>query len=119
MVRTALLLVVATAFAGCQTNLASSGRTAESQKLGFSGGDGSSVEKAVVITGSGVLGDVKAEHIWLDKHAPGAHTLRQALLREGMRSFDQLTVTLPDGSERSYFFDITSGMSALENVLGT
>jgi hypothetical protein len=37
----------------------------------------------------------------------------QALINHGNRVYDKLDVLLPDGSSRSYYFDITSGFGKL------
>ncbi len=81
--------------------------------LVYTGGDGSSLEKAVVIDVSpfkgeaspGIVG-VKLEHIWIDAQFPGAKPLEQRLSVTECRICDVITIRLPSGEERSIYFDI-------------
>jgi hypothetical protein len=86
--------------------------------VAFTGGDGSSLAQAVIITGGGATGDVDAENAWLKQHLPGAKKVAQALIENGGHSYDRLTLTMPDGNTRKVFFDVTSGMQGLEKLFG-
>ena len=84
----------------------------------YAGGDGSTVASAVIITGGNDSATTDAEHAWLHRHAHGARLRKQSLLFERGPLFDKvidkLEVTLPDGSEKTYFFDVSSGFGKLE-----
>jgi len=84
----------------------------------YAGGDGSTVASAVIITGGNDTSTTAAEHAWLHQHVPGAKVTMQSLLVEHGplldRVLDKLEVTLSDGSEKVYFFDISSGFGKLE-----
>ncbi len=73
----------------------------------YSGGDGSTVAKAVIIDAVSDFAATRTEHAWLAEHAPGATLTRQSLLHSDQHVYDLLEIVLPDKSTRSYFFDIT------------
>ena len=74
----------------------------------YSGGDGSSIDKAIFIMGAKEESEgVKAEYDYLDKHFPNYKLVRQSLLNEKKRSCDLLEITTPDGVGRAIYFDIT------------
>jgi hypothetical protein len=74
----------------------------------YAGGDGSSLEHAVVINGAkGESDGVQAEYVWLRRHYPTHRLLRQAVKSVGGRMYDQMDLATPEG-ERSAFFDITA-----------
>ncbi len=79
-----------------------------SQGISYTGGDGSSLEHAIVITGAkGESDGVKAEYGWLRQHHPTYRLLRQAVRSAGERIYDQMDITTPEG-EKTVFFEITS-----------
>jgi len=75
--------------------------------VSFAGGDGTSIEKAVVILGATEATGVHAEYEWLDSHYPGWKGHDQALANAGKKVYDVMNFTLPDGSKHTVFFDIT------------
>jgi hypothetical protein len=76
--------------------------------ISYTGGDGLSVEHAVVINGATGEGDgVKAEYTWLRQHYQAYRLLRQGLRNENGRAYDEMDIATPEGN-RSVFFDITS-----------
>jgi len=97
-------LALGLALCGCQTTGESS-----TPNSGFSGGDGLTIEHAVVMTGGSDVTNVAAEYAWIRQHEPNAKVTGQALITQNKRAFDKLDVALPDGSTKSYYFDITSG----------
>ena len=97
MLRVPFALALGLALCGCQT-------TSESSR-----GDGLTIEHAVVLTGGSDATNVGAEYAWIRQHEPNAKVTGQALITRGKRAFDKLDVALPDGSAKSYYFDITSG----------
>jgi hypothetical protein len=82
---------------------------AEAGEISFLGGDGASVERAILVKGAAGEGDgVAAEYAWLRQHLPeGSRPLGQGLLNQGERAYDCITVALPDGRQQSFYFDIT------------
>lgn len=77
-------------------------------KLVFEGGDGSSIEKAVVITNAkseqeGVDGEAK----WINKMHRGWKKGSQALLSDQGKHYDRIEYTTPDGKNETIFFDIS------------
>ncbi len=76
-------------------------------EITYGGGDGSSVEAAVIILGATSEGDgVPAEYLWIDKAYPDADVEGQALLDDKGRVYDLLTLTV-DGKPVEVYFDIT------------
>lgn len=84
----------------------------------FVGGSGESVEQAVIIQGIGRTAvGIRAEKQYLTERfgldAQAAHpgagwTLeRQALIHHDGGPHDALTISLPDGSERTVFFEVS------------
>lgn len=73
----------------------------------YAGGNGSSIENAVVILGADEMSGVRAEYSWLDKHFPGWKGENQSLLSQKGKDYDVMDFTLPDGSKHTIYFDIT------------
>src|SRR5690349_20003041 len=74
----------------------------------FSAGDGSSIEKAVIVQASNENDGVAAEYKWLKEHYPGYARGNQSLMNSGGRAYDRLEITTSNGQPLSVFFDITS-----------
>jgi hypothetical protein len=75
----------------------------------FYGGDGSSIEKAVIICGaSGESAGIAAEHLWLREHYPSCRLTLQGLRDANGHAYDKMDILTADGQPRSVFFDITS-----------
>jgi hypothetical protein len=75
--------------------------------ISYAGGDGTSIEKAVVILGADEMSGVKAEYTWLSGHYPGWKGTNQSLLNKDGKVYDVMDFTLPDGSKHTIYFDIT------------
>jgi hypothetical protein len=73
----------------------------------YSGGDGTTAQTAVVIDAEDDISATRAEYAWLREHVPGAKKNLQSLIHDENHVYDVLEVILPDGTKRSYFFDIT------------
>src|SRR6185295_7298281 len=74
----------------------------------YEGGDGSSMEKAVIIKGAkNEQVGVDAEYAWLAKKYPGYKTDQQALMGDKGKKYDMLSVTTADGKKVEVYFDIT------------
>jgi hypothetical protein len=82
----------------------------EASGITYAGGDGLSMDTAVVIVGAqGEMDGVDAEYRWLDEHAAGGEREAQSLVgSDDGRMFDVIVVAWPDGTKRTYYFDITA-----------
>jgi hypothetical protein len=109
MVRALVLLGLGFIMAGCS----SGPQPADTSGPAISGGDGLTIEHAVVMTSGSDFTNTDAEYVWIRRHVPGAKVTGQALINQNGRVYDELNVSLPDGSSRSYYFDITSGFGKL------
>jgi hypothetical protein len=76
-------------------------------KITYSGGDGSSFEKAVVIHGASEQTGVDAEYDYLAKHFPGYHQGKQSLRSHEKHRYDVLEFTTANGATMTMYFDIT------------
>jgi ankyrin repeat protein len=75
--------------------------------LYFEGGDGSSLENAIIIRGAAShLEGVAAESLWVGKHYPQWKQIMQALVQQDAKRFDVITYSTPKGPW-SLFFDIS------------
>jgi hypothetical protein len=82
--------------------------TAALAEISFAGGDGATLQTAIVIVGAaGETDGVRAEYEWLARNRPGATMISQALLNDGGKAYDVLTVQ-SGGKEENIYFDITS-----------
>ena len=79
----------------------------DKRPVSYAGGDGSSIEKAVVIKGATEETGVDAEYAYLRQHYPGYHLKKQSLQGGGKRSYDVLDFTTADGKAKLIYFDIT------------
>lgn len=79
----------------------------------YSGGNGTTAQEAVVINANSDLAATRAEYAWLGEHVPGGKLSHQSLIHEQNRVYDVMEVNLPDGTKRSYFFDITETFGKL------
>jgi hypothetical protein len=77
-------------------------------QVSFAGGDGNSIEPAVLIKGApNESVGVSSEYKGVRDHARGLAIRRQSLLSAGGRLYDQLDGVLPNGDSRAVFFDIS------------
>jgi hypothetical protein len=105
----ALVLLVLT-LTGCHGGA----QRGDASRPTLSGGDGLTLAHAVVLTGGSEVTNTDTEYAWIRQHVPNGTTMKeQALINHGNRVYDKLDVLLPDGSSRSYYFDITSGFGKL------
>ncbi len=72
----------------------------------YSGGDGSTCEKAVVVNASDWRNGVAAEYGYLSQNFPGGKAGDQALVRGEGKKFDRIQWMKPDGSPIWVCFDI-------------
>jgi len=111
-VTTGLIVVLATnAFGAPHTNSATQGSVFIPSKgaiVTFEGGDGRSLETAVIIrNAASAQQGVAAETTWMNRSYSNWRQLRQALIHKNDRSYDQVTYVLSDGSKVTIWFDIT------------
>lgn len=76
--------------------------TSSSTQQETSVADGSSAEKAIKVKSIG------EEYEWAKAHCLGCQFSGQALLFVNKKPYDALTFKLPDGSEKKFYFDISS-----------
>ena len=96
IVKKLCLICLTVALAGCRTGF-----------LSYSGGNGSSLQRAVVIKGaSGEEAGIAAERLWLEQRYPGYDEGQQALLNVQGRHYDQIQLTTSTGP-RTVYFDVT------------
>jgi len=69
--------------------------------------DGSSLERAIVVPRDTEKEGIAWEYAWIRDHVGEYRRKTQRLLMSGERRFDQITVTLADGTDRTFYFDIT------------
>jgi hypothetical protein len=73
-------------------------------EIRFTGGDGSSQAKAIIIVGAiGEADGVQSEYDWTARHRPGGKVMEQQLLSDGGKVYDVLTLTRHGKVERLYF----------------
>lgn len=70
--------------------------------------DGSTFEKAIVITETHERAGIDAEYAWIAKTYPGAKTNSQALVEHGKKPYDILHITTTDGNAMTVYFDISN-----------
>lgn len=74
----------------------------------FSGGDGRSLQSAVVVRGAGNSPEgVVAELYWAWRHQPGLVKTGQALINRDGRRYDLIRNKSPGGAQVELYFDIT------------
>jgi hypothetical protein len=84
----------------------------EGSQIILEGGDGSSIEGAVIIKiASGVptesLG-LEAEYGWLSVHYPKYQLVSQSLIFAKDKPYDLMVIELPDGTQQMVCFEISS-----------
>lgn len=78
-----------------------------SRHIRFLGGDGSSLEQAILIAGArGEYDGVQSEYDWLATHRPGWRPVYQYLLEKRPRLYDMLEIS-KGGQTAQVYFDIT------------
>jgi len=80
----------------------------------FAGGDGSSVDQAVVVLAEAEDEGIDLEHHWIFDHYGRFRKIRGGLASADGRHFDVITVELGDHSEKTIYFDITGFYGVLE-----
>jgi hypothetical protein len=77
----------------------------------YSGGDGSTIDKAVVINVESTSIGIPAEYEYISKlygqQNVGWTVIRQSLMVHDVNHYDVLLIKLSNGDEKSIYFDIT------------
>ena len=71
-----------------------------------SGGDGSSREKAIIISDCDNTEGVQQEYVEISRRFENYKMIRQSLIGEGGKHYDVLLINI-DGQEKEIYFDIT------------
>ena len=81
----------------------------EKAQAAFSGGDGSSIKDAVVITATNEATGYRAAYIWSHEHYPGSRLLEEGFDYDNSgRYYGELKIATSDGKQRTVFFETTS-----------
>ena len=84
-------------------------RDGEKAQAKFSGGDGSSIKEAVVITASSETTGYRAAYIWLHEHYPGSRLQREGFAYDDAGTYyTEITIVTADGKSRTVCFETTS-----------
>ena len=106
-----LAVFAATTHGATNANSVAKTKAPELVRIGhlvFEGGDGSSMEQAVIIKNAkGEEEGVTAERRWVQKVHPGWEEGRQALMNKNGKAYDRIDYTTPGGETKTIFFDIT------------
>jgi hypothetical protein len=74
----------------------------------YAGGDGSSLQQAVVLRGATLISGPRAEHDFLAQHYPGYEFRQQLLKEQDDNKYDVLEFTTTDGEIKMIYFDISA-----------
>jgi hypothetical protein len=75
----------------------------------YAGGDGSSIEKAIIIRAKNSHAGVRAEYDWLMQKFPGFKRVLQSLLTPGDgKAYDEIVIDTADGRRLEIYFDISA-----------
>lgn len=113
--KTQLLLIIILLMAGCESQQSqTTGPVKKSQsadhptvKASIYGGDGSSVDKAVIIKAPNNFIGVRVEFTWITKNCPGWKLEKQSSFKAGNKIYDKMIFRTSDGSVKTLFFDTT------------
>lgn len=70
--------------------------------------DGSSYDKAIIITETSSRAGIAAEYSWIRENHPGYAPQGQSLVHKDKRSFDIIKTANAKGEEKLFYFDITN-----------
>jgi hypothetical protein len=117
------LLIVGLLAVGCEPGHKQTRSTAPAPDAGsarpaikgvsFAGGDGSSIENAVIIKAPNELAGVRGEYNWIRKNRPGWQLEKQSMLNKGGKVYDKMDFQTPDGRRVTLYFDITDFVGKL------
>jgi hypothetical protein len=104
------LLIVLLLVVGCEQGGTQTTQTAGRpilKDVSFSGGDGSSIEKAVVIKAPASVAGIRAEYDWIRTNHPDLQLVRQSVLKTDDKIYDRMDFQTLDGRRVILYFDIT------------
>jgi len=115
---TCFAIIAAAFLAGCQSSPAdtlsstpaatvSSATPVPAAPVTYAGGDGSTLEKAVIVQTNSMKVGVRAEYSWLAQHYPDAKPIYQALLHANGTYYDLVRIQASSGQEIDIYFDIS------------
>ena len=107
-----LIVIFILVCVGSETNHVAAAKATRSsatdQKLKFSGGDGSSIDQAVVIENVKTEAEgTEAEYAWIGKKFPGFKFKSKGLVKKGEKKYDHVLGIKADGTNADFYFDIT------------
>ncbi|MFW9866784.1 MAG: hypothetical protein ACFFEN_11885 [Candidatus Thorarchaeota archaeon] len=73
----------------------------------ISGGDGSTIDKAIIISDCNNTEGVHQEYVEVRKRFGEYRLIRQVLLEQGDKMYDKLELELKNGEKIELYFDIT------------
>jgi hypothetical protein len=76
-------------------------------EVSVSGGDGSSIENAVIIKAPNNFAGVDAEYKWIKKNHPGWKLVTQSVVNKKGKLYDKMDFQTPEGQAVTLYFDIT------------
>jgi hypothetical protein len=77
----------------------------------YAGGDGSSLDEAVIILGANILSGPRAEHDYIQQRYPGYEFHGQSLKEHDGRKYDIVEFTTAEGEKKLMHFDISAHLS--------
>jgi hypothetical protein len=106
-------LIVLLLAVGCEPGHKQTGSTAPDTKparpaikgVSFAGGDGSSIENAVIIKAPNELAGVRGEYDWIRKNHPDWQLKRQSVLNTGGKVYDKMDFQTPQDQPVTLYFD--------------
>jgi hypothetical protein len=104
-----ILLLVVGCEPGHKQTVSTSGDISQPKLKGvsFAGGNGSSIEKAVIIKAPNSFIGIRAEYDWIRKNHPDWNLEKQSALKASGKIYDKMDFQTPDGRSVTLFFDIT------------
>lgn len=69
--------------------------------------DGSSFEKAIVLSAKSESTGVNAEYVYLRKVYPGYKLIQQSLSHKNKKAYDVMSIETANGDKKDVYFDIT------------
>jgi hypothetical protein len=76
--------------------------------VSLSGGDGSSLKKAIIVKAPNEESGVRAEYEYIRQHYPGSKEGDQSLQESKGKSYDVMELTTAEGKKKTLYFDITA-----------
>ena len=77
------------------------------KNVSFAGGDGRTIENAVIVKAPNELTGVRGEYDWIRKNYPNWQLKEQSVLNTNSRVYDRMDFKTPDSRPVTLYFDIT------------